>query len=71
VPATFAGMIMCYNPRMPKKPTPKATKPRSGRRGDPVSLYPLTAEQAVRGMFQIKPEDVKRILASKPGRGKR
>jgi hypothetical protein len=53
---------------MPKKPTPK---PRSGSRGDPVSLYPLTAEQAVRGMFQIKPEDVKRILASKPGRGKK
>jgi hypothetical protein len=56
---------------MPKKPTPKFATPRSGRRGDPVSLHPLSAEQAVRGMFQISKDDVKRILASKPGKGKK
>jgi hypothetical protein len=36
-----------------------------------VRLAPLTPEQAIRGMFQIKPEDVKRIVASKPGRKKK
>jgi hypothetical protein len=52
---------------MPKK-TPK--RKHSGRRGDPVSLYPLTADKAVRLMFQIKPTDVKRIVASRPGKPK-
>jgi hypothetical protein len=42
-----------------------------GRGGNNVSLYPLTADQAVRGMFQIAPEDVKRILAKRPGKKKR
>jgi hypothetical protein len=41
---------------------------RSGRQGDPVSLHPLTPDQAIRGIFQIKPADVKRIVASKPER---
>jgi hypothetical protein len=51
-----------------------ATKPKkscSGRRGDPVSLAPLTLEQAVDAIFQIKPADVKRILAKRPGRKKK
>jgi hypothetical protein len=52
---------------MPKK---KPTKKHPGRRGDPVSLYPLSADKAVRLMFQIKPKDVKEILASKPGKKK-
>ena len=49
---------------MPNKPV----KPRSGRRGDPVSLAPLTMDQAVDAIFKIKPADVKRVLASKPGK---
>jgi hypothetical protein len=40
-------------------------------RASNVRLAPLTPEQAIRGMFQIKPEDVKRIVASKPGRKKK
>src|SRR5688500_17728212 len=51
--------------RMAKKTSSKAST--SSRRGDPVSLAPLTPEQALRGMFQIKPADVARIVASKPG----
>jgi hypothetical protein len=47
-----------------------AKKSHSGRRGDPVSLHPLTPDQAIRGIFQIKPADVKRIIASRPGRKK-
>jgi hypothetical protein len=43
-------------------------KPHAGRRGDPVSLHPLTMDQAVEAIFQIKPSDVKRIVASKPGK---
>ena len=49
----------------------KSHKPHSGRRGDPVSIYPLTPEQAIRGMFKIKPDDVRRIVASRPWRKKK
>lgn len=49
----------------------KESKEHSGRRGDPVSLAPLTPEQAIQGIFKIKPEDVKRIVGSKPGKGKK
>ncbi|MGB7158011.1 MAG: hypothetical protein WBD40_08080 [Tepidisphaeraceae bacterium] len=48
---------------MPKKPHP-------GRRGDPVSLYPLSPDDAIRAVLQIAPADVKRIIASKPGKKK-
>jgi hypothetical protein len=51
---------------MSHKKSKKAT--RSGRRGDPVSAYPLSADQLVRGIFQISKEDVKKVLASKPGK---
>ena len=51
---------------MPKKPPKSEPKPHPGRRGDPVSLHPLTPEQAIRGIFQIAPGDVARIVASKP-----
>jgi hypothetical protein len=43
---------------------------RAQNRASNVSLHPLTPEQAIRAMFQIKPADVKRIVASKPGRKK-
>jgi hypothetical protein len=46
-------------------------KPPSGRRGDPVSLHPLSPEQAIRGMFQISPKDVARIVAKRPGKKKK
>jgi hypothetical protein len=42
-----------------------------GRRGNDVSLAPLTPEQAITGIFQISPADVKRIVASKPGTRKK
>jgi hypothetical protein len=49
-----------------------ATKPQTpnpnGRKGDPVSIAPLSVDEFVDGMFKIKPEDVKRIVASKPGK---
>jgi len=44
---------------------------RSGRRGDPISLAPLTMDQAVNAIFQISPKDVKRIVAKRPGKTKR
>ncbi len=44
---------------MPKKPHP-------GRKGNPVSLHPLTMDEAVDAVFQIKPADVQRVLSSKP-----
>jgi hypothetical protein len=49
----------------------KKAHKRPGRRGDPISLHPLSADQAVRLMFQIKPQDVKRIVASRPGTRKK
>jgi hypothetical protein len=53
---------------MPGKP---AKRKHSGRRGDPLSARPLTPKQLVRGIFAIKPDDVKKILASKPGKGQK
>lgn len=65
------GGQSCYNLCMPsKRPTKTPTK-RSGRRGDPVRLAPLTMDQAVDAIFQIKPDDVKKIVASKPGKSSR
>jgi hypothetical protein len=52
---------------MAKKPYKKS---RSGRRGDPIILAPLTMDQAVDAMFKISPKDVRRVLASKPGKKK-
>ena len=57
----------CYNVAMLSKKPPKK---HPGRRGDPISAYPLTADQLVSGIFQIKPDDVTTILASKPGKKK-
>ena len=48
---------------------PKPAHP--GRRGNTISLAPLTPEQAITGIFQISPADVKRIVASKPGTRKK
>ncbi len=50
---------------------PRKKKPHPGRRGDPVSLYPLTPDDALRAVLAIKPADVKRIIASKPGKKKK
>jgi len=42
----------------------------SGRRGDPVSLAPLSMNQAVDAIFKIAPADVKKIIAKRPGKKK-
>lgn len=39
----------------------------SGRRGNPVSIHPLTMDRAVEAIFKIKPEDARKIVASSPG----
>lgn len=41
-----------------------------GRRGNNVSLAPLTTDEAVKAIFQISKEDAKRIIASKPTKKK-
>jgi hypothetical protein len=35
----------------------------NGRKGNPISLYPLTPEQALAGLLKIKPADVAQIRA--------
>ena len=50
---------------MAKKKSP------SGRRGDPVSLHPLSTDQAIKAMFQISSKDVARIVAKRPGKKKK
>jgi len=42
----------------------------TGPKGNPISLAPLTMDQAVEAIFQIKAADVKKIVASKPGKKK-
>jgi hypothetical protein len=48
-------------------PTPENAQNRVSN----VSLAPLTPEQAITAVFKIKPADVKRIVASKPGNRKK
>lgn len=68
IPANYFGVKMPPKKHRMKKPP---AKPRSGRRADPISLAPLTMDQAVDAIFAIKPEDVKEILSSRPGKGKK
>jgi hypothetical protein len=49
---------------MARQPPPNP----NGRKVNPLSTAPLTPEQLVRGIFQIGPKDVKRIVASRPGK---
>jgi hypothetical protein len=37
--------------------------PHPGRRGNPVSLAPLTADEALRAVLQVKLADVKKLEA--------
>jgi len=52
-----------------------ATKPHNpnpaGSKGRPVSLHPLSTDDAVRAILAIKPDDVKRIIAATSAKGKR
>ena len=48
---------------------PKTNKKHPGRRGDPISLAPLTPEQAMAGLLKVKPADVAELEA-KEGKGK-
>ena len=53
---------------MPKRP---AKKKHPGRRGDPISLYPLTPDQAMAALLKVKLSDVKKLEAEeKVGKGK-
>jgi hypothetical protein len=45
-------------------------KPHPGRRGDPITLAPLTLDQAMRGLLQVKPSDMKK-LEKKESEGKK
>jgi hypothetical protein len=47
------------------------TRKHPGRKGNPISAAPLTMDQLVDGIFKIKADDVKRVVASKPGKGKK
>jgi hypothetical protein len=50
----------------------KAPQPEpAGSKGRPVSLHPLSTNDAVRAIVAIKPDDVKRIISATPAKGKR
>lgn len=53
-----------------KKPAPKGSNTHPGRGGNNISVYPLSGDEALKAVLQIQPADVKRILASKPGKKK-
>ena len=36
-------------------------RPNPGRRGNEVSLHPLTPDDALRGLLKVKPADLKRV----------
>ena len=52
----------CYNAEMAKKQRP--------RRSEPVSLAPLTPEQALAGLLKVKHADVKKLEAEEAGKKK-
>ena len=41
-----------------------ANTPHPGRRGNPVSLAPLTPDQALAGLLKVKLSDVKKLEAA-------
>jgi hypothetical protein len=43
----------------------------AGSKGNPVSLYPLPTDAAVRAILSIKPSDAKKIIAATPSNPKR
>ena len=49
-------------------PAKRSKRKHSGRRGDPVILYPLTPDEAMRAVLSISKEDARRIVESKPGK---
>jgi hypothetical protein len=69
ISATSPNRSARYNHWVPSKKHAKKKHPCP--RGLSVSLYPLTPDQAMgAAVLAIKPDDVKRILASKPGKKK-
>jgi hypothetical protein len=56
---------------MPTRKPERPRQPTVQNRSSNQRLAPLTPEQAIRAVFQIKPADVKRIVASKPGKQKK
>ena len=59
-----SGKVSGMN-KKPHNPNP------AGRKGKNIAVENVTMDQLVDGMFNIKPEDAKRIVASKPGKGKK
>lgn len=61
LPETFVDCISCYNAAMTKKshnPNP------NGKNGNPISLAPLSPDQALAGLLRVKPADVKGLEAA-------
>ncbi len=53
---------------MPKRQ--KQSAARAQARATNISAHPLTPDQLITGIFQISKEDVRKVLASKPGKKK-
>ena len=62
--------MTCYNPIMPRTKPPRK---HSGRRGDPISLAPLTPDQAMAALLKVKLSDVEKLgeREAKAGKKKR
>jgi hypothetical protein len=45
------------SPNPPSEPR----RPNPGRRGNAISLHPLTPDDALRGLLRVKPADLKRV----------
>jgi hypothetical protein len=46
---------------MPSKRPANTHVPNPGRRGNEISLHPLTPDDALRGLLRVKPADLKRV----------
>jgi hypothetical protein len=56
---------------MSAKPTKPKSTGRTHSRASNVSLYPLSPDEAMKAVLSISKEDAKRIVASRPGKGKK
>jgi hypothetical protein len=49
---------------MPKKPTKRPIPNPNGKKGNPLSLAPLSVEQALAAALRVNPADVKKLEAA-------
>ncbi len=64
-------MIIMDEQKNNENRSPKDKSSHSGRRGDPVSLSPLTPDEALAAALRVNPEDMKKLEQKEKAKKKR